>query len=401
LKHEIFHISPQETAHDFRSEIRPIMSSARIIFIVSSSGAAGGGMGRVKDYILASGGDADGRYRFELLVTRNDRGAAFSLLLLVRAILIIWWNALLGRVAFVHVNLGDKGSALRKGLVIIAARLAFVPVVLHLHAAALIELHAGASSFVRWAIRLPFLASSAVIVLGRLWRDWLVDTLKIKPEKIEILYNGVPIDPVPRRFTQAMMEPRKILFLGLLTERKGISDFLHALAAIPPQAPAWQAIIAGNGDIEGYAAKAAALGLAGKTRFTGWVDQQGVRALLADVDMMVLPSYHEGLPLVILEALGAGAPVICTPVGAIPEVLKHDRDVILIEPGDRSALAAAMASLLGDASKLQSLSDHGMARFRETFALDVFLKSLFAIYEKKLGVRIRLAENGAKPKAAA
>lgn len=377
------------------------MSSAKTIFIVSSSGAAGGGMGRVKDYILASGGDADGRYRFEPLVTRNDRGAVFSLLLLLRAILVIWWNALLGRVAFVHVNLGDKGSALRKGLVIIAVRLVFVPVVLHLHAAALIELHAGASPIVRWAVRLPFLASNAIIVLGGLWRDWLVDTLKINPEKIEILYNGVPVEPAPRRFAKAMMEPRKILFLGLLTERKGISDFLHALAAIPPQAPAWQAIIAGNGDIEGYAAKAEALGLAGKTRFTGWVDQQGVRALLAEVDMMVLPSYHEGLPLVILEALGAGAPVICTPVGAIPEVLAHDRDVILVEPGDRAALATAMASLLGDATKLQSLSDHGIARFRETFALDVFLKNLFAIYERKLGVQIRLVGNGGQPRAAA
>lgn len=377
------------------------MSTAKIIYIVSSSGAAGGGMGRVKDYILASGGDAEGRYRFEPLVSRDDRGAAFSLLLLLGAVLTIWWNALLGRVAFVHVNLGDKGSALRKGLVILGARLAFVPVVLHLHAAALIELHAGSSWLVRQAIRLPFRASSTVIVLGRLWRDWLVDVLKINGEKIEVLYNGVPVEPTPRRFTNDPGRPRKILFLGLLTERKGISDFLHALAMIPAGAPPWQAIIAGNGDIAGYTAMAQALGLAERTQFTGWVEQKGVRALLAEVDMMVLPSYHEGLPLVILEALGAGAPVICTPVGAIPEVLEHDRDVILIEPGDRAALAAAMAALIADPVRLQGLSDHGIARFRETFALDVFLMNLFAIYEKQLGTPMRLAKTDAKPKAAA
>jgi glycosyltransferase involved in cell wall biosynthesis len=377
------------------------MSAAKIIYVVSSSGAAGGGMGRVKDYILASGGDAEGRYRFEPLVTRDDKGAAFSLLLLVRAILTIWWNALMGRVAFVHVNLGDKGSALRKGLVIFGARLVFVPVVLHLHAAALIELHAGASTLVKQAIRLPFLAATAIIVLGRLWRDWLVEELRINPEKIEVLYNGVPVEPAPRHFSNDPGTPRKILFLGLLTERKGISDFLHALAAIPAETPAWQAIIAGNGDIEGYSTKAAALGLAQKTQFTGWVDQKGVRELLAHVDMMVLPSYHEGLPLVILEALGAGAPVICTPVGAIPEVLEHDRDVLLIEPGDRPALACAMAELLADPARRQSLSDHGIARFRETFALDVFIANLFAIYGRKLGTPMRVTRPGAHPKAAA
>ncbi|MBN8533086.1 MAG: glycosyltransferase family 4 protein [Rhizobiales bacterium] len=377
------------------------MSKPKIIYIVSSSGAAGGGMGRVKDYILASGGDAGGRYRFEPLVTRDDRGAAFSVLLLLRAILTIWWNRLFGRVAFVHVNLGDKGSALRKGLVILGARLAFVPVVLHLHAAALIELHAGASGLVKQAIRLPFLASNAVIVLGRLWRDWLVDALKINPDKIDVLYNGVPVEPTPRRFSNDPNALRKILFLGLLTERKGISDFLHALAAIPAEAPPWQAIIAGNGDIEGYTAKAHALGLAQRTHFTGWVEQKGVRELLAEVDMMVLPSYHEGLPLVILEALGAGAPVICTPVGAIPEVLEHGRDVILIEPGDRAGLAHAMAGLLRDPAKLQDLSDHGIARFCETFALDVFLLNLFAIYERRLGTSMRLATAEAAPKAAA
>jgi glycosyltransferase involved in cell wall biosynthesis len=367
------------------------MSREKIIYVVSSSGAAGGGMGRVKDYILGSGGDADGRYRFEPLVTRNERGAAFSLLLLLRAVLIIWASAMTGRVAFVHVNLGDKGSAFRKGLVIIAARLAFVPVVLHLHAAALIELYAGASRWMRKLIRLPFRASTSIIVLGKLWRDWLVNDLAIDTAKIDVLYNGVPVEPTPRRFSTAKEGPREILFLGLLTERKGISDFLHALAMMPAQAPEWRAIIAGNGDLEGYQAKAKELGLGERTTFTGWVNQKGVRDLLARVDMMVLPSYHEGLPLVILEALGAGAPVICTPVGAIPEVLEHERDVILIEPGDRAALADAMAGLLAEPARLQALSDHGIRRFRETFAIEVFLANLFAIYARRMGTALRLA----------
>lgn len=347
-------------------------------------------MGRVKDYILQSGGDSLGRFRFEPLITRDDGGAARSVLLLVKCVLTIWISAMRGRLAFVHVNLGDKGSALRKGLLILAARMVGVPVVLHLHAAALIELYAASSGWIRWCIRVPFRAASTVIVLGKLWRDWLVTELGIDAAKIDVLYNGVPVEVQPRNFASEAHRPARILFLGLLSERKGLSDFLAALAALPQSTPNWEAVIAGNGDIAGYQAKAAGLGIGSRATFTGWVDQNGVRALLADVDMMVLPSYNEGLPLVILEALGSGTPVICTPVGAIPEVLDHDRDVIFVAPGDRPGLSAAMAGLIAQPTRLQSLSDHGISRFRSTFALPVFLESLFAIYRKRLGVEIVL-----------
>ena len=368
------------------------MSANKVIYIVSPSGAVGGGMGRVKDYILQSGGDSEGRFRFEALITRDDAGAARSILLLLRAILTIWSAAILGRLAFVHVNLGDKGSALRKGLLILAARMVGAQVILHLHAAALIELYAGSNAFVRWCLRLPFRAASSVIVLGRLWRDWLVNDLGISASKIDVLYNGVPVEPTSRIFKPAMGRPSRILFLGLLSERKGISDFLKALAEIPADSPPWEAIVAGNGDVAGYEAKAAEFGIGSRTRFTGWVDQKGVRALLADVDMMVLPSYNEGLPLVILEALGSGTPVICTPVGAIPEVLDHERDVLFVEPGDRAGLSAAMVRLIGNPALQQSLSDYGTARFRSTFALPVFLESLFAIYRKRMGADVKLAK---------
>jgi glycosyltransferase involved in cell wall biosynthesis len=360
----------------------------KIIYIVSPSGAVGGGMGRVKDYILESGGDSLARTRFEVLVTRDERGAAYSLLLLALAILKIWRAALGGSLALVHVNFGDKGSAFRKGLVILCARAVGATTILHLHAAELTGHYAEATALTRWFIRLPFRVASSVIVLGGLWRDWLVRDLGISPAKIDVLYNGVPIPVTKRDFLNDTSGVRRILFLGLLTERKGISDFLHALAAIGPDALAWEAVIAGNGDIPGYERKARELGLEGRARFVGWVDQAGVRSLLRDVDMMVLPSYNEGLPLVILEALGSGTPVICTPIGAIPEVLEDGRSVLFVKPGDRAALTEKISMLLADPDLRQSLSDQGQARFCQQFALDVFLESLFAIYARRFGVEI-------------
>jgi glycosyltransferase involved in cell wall biosynthesis len=373
----------------------------KIIYIVAPSGAAGGGMGRVKDYMLASGGDALGRTRFEALVTRDESGAAHSLLLLLKAILAIWGTRLTGRLALVHVHFGDKGSAARKGLVILAARAVGAPVILHLHAAELTQFYAGLNPLLQYLLRLPFRAASSVIVLGKLWRDWLVDDLGIEAKKIDILYNGVPVAVIPRDFAKAAPVPCRILFLGLLSERKGISDFLHGLAGIGPGAPAWEAVIAGNGDIPAYEAKARALGLEAHTRFIGWVDQQGVRRELARADMMVLPSYNEGLPLVILEALGSGTPVIATPIGAIPEVLEDGENVLFVTPGDRAGLAEAMTRLIADPALRQQLSTRGQARFSQQFTLEAFLASLFAIYAKRYALEIAPAAVVTEPQGAA
>lgn len=370
------------------------MNSEKIIYVVSPSGAVGGGMGRVKDYILQSGGDRAGRYRFEALVTRDARGVGFSLVLMLLAVLKIWGAALTGRLALVHVNFGDRGSALRKAVIVLAARLVGANTVLHLHTGALAAVHARSGGVIRFLMRLPFRAASSIIVLGRLWRDWLVEDLGIDGGKIDVVYNGVPIEPVARDFEARAEAPRKVLFLGLLHEQKGVSDLLAALALLKPEMPEWQAVIAGNGDIGFYEARAKALGLAAEVSFPGWVDQESVRAHLRSSDVLVLPSYNEALPLVILEALGAGTPVISTPAGALPEVLSDGETVLFVEAGDPAGLAAALKTVLGDAALRQKLAEAGQAVFRARFSLPVFIESLFTIYRTRYGVDVTAVAGG-------
>ena len=364
------------------------MNSEKIIYVVSPSGAVGGGMGRVKDYILQSGGDRAGRYRFEALVTRDERGVSFSMVLMLLAVLKIWSAALTGRLALVHVNFGDRGSALRKAVIVLAARLVGAKTVLHLHTGALAAVYARAGVVARYLMRLPFRAASSIIVLGKLWRDWLVEDLGIDGGKIDVVYNGVPIEPVARDFSVLADAPRKVLFLGLLHEQKGVSDLLAALALLKSEMPGWQAVIAGNGDIGFYQARAQALGLASHVSFPGWVDQESVRAHLRTSDVLVLPSYNEALPLVILEALGAGTPVISTPAGALPEVLSDGETVLFVEAGNPAGLAGALKAVLGDAALRQKLAEAGQAAFRARFSLPVFIESLFTIYRTRYGVDV-------------
>ncbi len=345
-------------------------------------------MGRVKDYILQSGGDRWGRIRFVALDTRGSGAAIWSIPLLVRAVALILFKAATRELALVHVNIAERGSTVRKGLIVLASRLVGVPVVLHLHAALLISDYAKASGPVRSLLRIPFRAATCCVVLGELWQAWLTVELGIDPKKIEILYNGVPVAVPTEVQPTGVSLPPTILFLGNLSERKGVSDLLYALAELAGRRRDWRAVFAGGGDLDHYRALAERLGVASKIEFVGWVDQARARVLTRAAAVLVLPSYDEGLPLVILEALGLGTPVICTPVGAIPEVLKSRETAILVDAGDRAGLARALEDVIGDRQLRQSLATEGRKLYQAKFTLEAFLDRLFSIYRRHCGVEI-------------
>lgn len=352
-----------------------------IAFIVAPDGAHGGGMGRVKDYIVEAPAELWEDVRPQPLVTRDGGGRFHSLRLIWRACGQIRAAQRRGELALVHVNMGDKLSLIRKALVVLASRRLGVPTFIHLHAVELDKLKP-------WMLRLlapAFRRANAVILLGESYRPWLTQRLGVTETPAEVLWNGVPIEPAPARdHLSPKADPLHIVFLGSLIERKGVSDLIAALALLPP-ALSWRATFAGPGDIAHYRALAKDHGVADRIEFPGWREQAEVRALLAGADMMVLPSYDEGLPLVILEALALGTPVIATPVGAIPEVLTDEADILFARPGDREGLSGHIARLLGDPGLRQRLSDGGLATFTREFRMEVFCRRLFAIWNRHGG----------------
>lgn len=342
-------------------------------------------MGRVTDYILQAGEGLKDGIRFVALDTRGNRHAGWSLALTMRAIWVIVMQAAAGHVAMVHVNMAERASVFRKALVIAVARLLGIPVVLHLHAAELIGQYDGAGAVTRALIAAPFRMANCTVVLGGLWKRWLVETFALAPERVEVVHNGVP-----GTFASGVRQPSgegRILFLGNLTERKGVSDLLRALAHLPATT-IWHATFAGGGDVERFRALAGELGIAGQVSFTGWVGQGEAGALVAQADLLVLPSYNEGLPLVILEALGKGTPVVCTPVGAIPEVLDDNRTVLMVPPGDHRCLAEKISILLNDAARWRALSEAGGHLFEERFTLTAFTNTLFSVYRTQCGIDV-------------
>lgn len=134
--------------------------------------------------------------------------------------------------------------------------------------------------------------------------------------------------------------PKGFLFVGRMDTQKGVDVLLEALAR---RAGAWPVTLIGGGWMEDeYRDLANRLGVAGSTTFAGLVPHDEVCASAHQYNAFVLPSRAENCPLVLLEAMAAGLPVVASRVGGIPEVVEHEESALLVPPEEPEALALAM-----------------------------------------------------------
>lgn len=168
--------------------------------------------------------------------------------------------------------------------------------------------------------------------------------------------------------------PGYLLFVGRLRIRKGVEVLLEALARLrrrsSPGAVEPRLLVVGDGEHLGALETAAAerdLVDGGTVRFVGRRDAAGVRRLLAGARSLVVPSIYEGMPLVILEAMEAGVPVVASAVSGIPEVVVDGSTGWLVPPEDPDALAAALGEALGDPAEASRRGVAGRERVGEHY----------------------------------
>ena len=374
----------------------------RVILVACPWTPVGGGMFKVADYLIqaqaglreatGSDGPSPTQVRLQPLDTRGSGSWAQSLGVLASALLTLAGGRLRGKVAGVHVNMAERLSLVRKGLVVATCRGLGLPVVLHLHAAQLHrawpDLPAPARALARWVFSLP----QACIVLGPQSAEFVTGALRVPPERVVVVNNGVPPPQHPRR--RRDRDGLQLLFVGNLSERKGVPELLQAMAQPALAALPVTLTLAGGGDLPTWRARADRLGLGDRVRFCGWTEGAKLGALMAGADALVLPSHDEGLPLVILEAMAQGLPVVCTPVGEIPAALEDGRHALFVPPGDALALARALARLLGDASLRERLALEGRALWQREFSVTRFFSRIAAVHSRCFGVCASLPAGG-------
>lgn len=315
------------------------------------------------------------RWPIDYVPTHRDGGVARKLLTLVKALLSVIALLATHRRVVVHVHSASRASFWRKSIFMTIAMIAKCPVILHLHGGEFAQFYDTECGKVRRRIVRFFLErATRVIVLSELWRAW-----------ITTIADNRRVVCIPNPVCEVEEEPRShrrniVLFLGRLERRKGVFDLLDAIAALRTHVPDIRLVCAGDGDLESVARYAERLGIENAVSLPGWVGPAERQSLMNLAAVYVLPSYAEGLPVSLLEAMAAGLPVAAASVGGIPDVVADGINGFLFAPGDGAMLQRLLRRLMHDPELGRRTALAARETIRMRFAKERVLAQLDELY---------------------
>ena len=318
----------------------------------------------------------------DFIATHSDRGVLSKCWVFLEGFYKYLRLGALGRIAAVHVHMSSRASFWRKSIFLFPAFLMRTPTILHLHGsefAVFYEQECG--RLAKGIVRFVFNHASRVVVLSKVWQRWVLSMCN--NPRVVVIYN--PVQLAPTTPSLGARDKQTVLFLGRLGERKGSYDLLRAVARISADFPDLRVLMGGDGEIHKVREEAESLGITDRVELLGWVRGSEKAALLNRSSVYVLPSYNEGLPMSVLEAMAAGLPIISTPIGGIAEAVTDGVEGCLVQPGDVDALALALGRLLSDADLRRRMGEAARLKVEATFSAERILPQVEALY-RELGV---------------
>ncbi len=329
-------------------------------------------------------------------VATFDQGSAIhNVIVFIKAVQSLLWAILTKKVDIIHIHFAERGSTLRKSILLFISLIFRQRIVIHSHGATYEEFHAGLPHWIQKLLVSLFRRCTKFIALSKSWQDYYSKTFCLDENQITVLYNPVAMPPTfPDRRGKKHL---KFVFLGRIGSRGGALDLAKSVVSFPKQEKGsfelikafaelsvsdkenTELILAGNGDLKTANQLVTDLKIQDKITILSWISPEQRDELLAGADAFILPSYNEGLPMSMLESMAWGLPVIVTPVGGIPEVITHKQNGLLVEPGNKNQLIQAIQDLIKDEDLRISL---GTAGRRSVESLDIknYMSSLVSIY---------------------
>ena len=231
----------------------------------------------------------------------------------------------------------------------------------------------------RRALRVP----DKVIVLSEGWQRWFAG--QMDPARIEVLRNPVDVQRFRPRTQAARDGLVRLLFVGTNEPvRKGGYDILAAAPAVIAAAPQVRFVFVGEDTEHLEATRVRATPLEPYFEFTGSKSAQQIVPDFENADVLLLPSYSEGLPIALLEGMAAALPIVACPVNGIPEAMAEPDNGIFVPPGDAAALARAILALVGDPERRARTGIANRHKALQEFDRSHYARALGAIYERAL-----------------
>jgi len=240
----------------------------------------------------------------------------------------------------------------------------------------------------RWAHR----QARRVIAVSTPIERRLTERDGVPPELVTLIPNAViPASDEPSEAGDTVpdgwLDGALVGVVARLQPEKGVANFLRAAACVSRIFPDARFLVVGDGPLrEELSGLARHLGVSERVRFLGY--RTDSRALMRLMDVLVVPSLTEGSPLIVLEAMAAGVPVVASAVGGIPDQIGHGEAGILVPPSDPDALGEALGALLQDPAYARRLGEAGRRRTENEFSHETLVRRIEAVYRAAIDGRI-------------
>jgi glycosyltransferase involved in cell wall biosynthesis len=292
------------------------------------------------------------------------------------------------RADVLHTHTGLAANILSR----IAGRLAGVPVVSHMHMNNHFRPNRLAQAVQQTLDNLTSRLCARIVVVSDDMRERLLRQ-GVPAGRLELIPNGIELGssaaPPSRQLLLALGVPEDAdvaITVGRLCDHKGQRELIEAVARLAAAHSGLRAVVVGD-DVEAggdYLVRlrrlAVQLGVEDRIIFTGY--RPDARALVAESDVFVLPSWIEGCPLVVLEAMAAGTPVIATGVGGLPELVEHEETGLLVPVRDPQALAAAIERVLVEPGLREALGLAGQRAVASRLSAADMTRRMLSLYDE-------------------
>ncbi len=203
-------------------------------------------------------------------------------------------------------------------------------------------------------------------------------------DKLEVVRLGVD----PALFHPALVRPQpspwEIVSVGRLSPEKGQHVLLDAVERLLGEGCRLRLRLVGDGpDRAELERRASAGALAGHVVFEGWTPAPRVRELYAQADICAMPSFQEGIPVALMEAMAAGIPCVASRITGIPELIRDGVHGLLVTPSDPVELASAIARLMGHSALRQSIAEAARRRILEEYDFGKNIVALESVFERR------------------
>jgi glycosyltransferase involved in cell wall biosynthesis len=317
----------------------------------------------------------------------RGEGALGRLARLLASPFALFATILFRHATIVHINTSLNTRAYWRDLAHLwIAKLLRARVLYQVHGGALpqkfFEGSALATAFLRWTLNTPDL----VVVLAQVELD--AYRRFVPDQNVLALPNAIDVRPFAQVPTVRSRPeyPLRLVYIGRIAREKGLYETLQGLRLAHELGIDARLVVAGDGpEAPRLKRYAQALGIASRVTFAGPVFGDDKVKLFAGADVMMLPSYSEGLPYALLEAMAAGIPVIATPVGAIPDVVAHGTHGYLVPARDGKAIAEAIAAMGANREQLSWMSRACRRRIRAAYEIERLAREFSQRYGELCG----------------